>query len=210
MFAFNDAFRRDVADRCAAFPSPCRKRCCGQPETICRRHHPPRNPGRLGDRRLPADASGQGPARAQRPMGAARAVVATRPRRWWRRCCESSMRRSACGSARAPFSGFSTTIRPAPAIASRPWCCGRATIRSFAPTRARSHRCIALRCPKSCKPDAVDFVAIPESDKKVIRIRVDGSLIHAPTGAMIYQFRELLAGRTTRVADLDQPVFAWR
>jgi 8-oxo-dGTP pyrophosphatase MutT (NUDIX family) len=60
------------------------------------------------------------------------------------------------------------------------------------------------------QPDAVDFVAIPESDKKVIRIRVGGSLIHAPTGAMLYQFRELLAGRTTRVADLDQPVFAWR
>jgi 8-oxo-dGTP pyrophosphatase MutT (NUDIX family) len=58
--------------------------------------------------------------------------------------------------------------------------------------------------------DAVDFVAIPESDKKVIRIRVGGSLIHAPTGAILYQFRELLAGRTTRVADLDQPVFAWR
>jgi 8-oxo-dGTP pyrophosphatase MutT (NUDIX family) len=60
------------------------------------------------------------------------------------------------------------------------------------------------------EPDAVDFVAIPESDRKVIRIRVNGSLIHAPTGAMIYQFRELLTGRTTRVADLDQPVFAWR
>jgi hypothetical protein len=59
-------------------------------------------------------------------------------------------------------------------------------------------------------PDAVDFVAIPESDRKVIRIRVGGSLIHAPTGAMLYQFRELLAGRTTRVAELDQPVFAWR
>jgi len=27
---------------------------------------------------------------------------------------------------------------------------------------------------------------------------------------MLYQFRELLAGRTTRVAELDQPVFAWR
>jgi len=56
----------------------------------------------------------------------------------------------------------------------------------------------------------VDFVAIPESERKVIRIRVAGSLIHAPTGAMLYQFRELLAGRTTRVAELDQPVFAWR
>jgi 8-oxo-dGTP pyrophosphatase MutT (NUDIX family) len=60
------------------------------------------------------------------------------------------------------------------------------------------------------EPDAVDFVAIPESDRQVIRIRVSGSMIHAPTGAMIYQFREILAGRTTRVADLDQPVFAWR
>jgi mutator protein MutT len=59
-------------------------------------------------------------------------------------------------------------------------------------------------------PDAVDFVAIPESDRKIIRIRVGGSLIHAPTGALLYQFRELLAGRTTRVAELDQPVFAWR
>jgi hypothetical protein len=27
---------------------------------------------------------------------------------------------------------------------------------------------------------------------------------------MIYQFREVLAGRQTRVADLEQPVFAWR
>ena len=34
--------------------------------------------------------------------------------------------------------------------------------------------------------------------------------IHAPTAAMIYQFREVLAGRQTRVADLEQPVFAWR
>jgi 8-oxo-dGTP pyrophosphatase MutT (NUDIX family) len=59
-------------------------------------------------------------------------------------------------------------------------------------------------------PDAVDFVAIPESDRKIIRIRVGGSLIHAPTGALLYQFRELLTGRTTRVAELDQPVFAWR
>jgi hypothetical protein len=58
-------------------------------------------------------------------------------------------------------------------------------------------------------PDAVDFVAIPESDRRVIRVRMRGSLVHAPTAAVIYQFRELLAGRHTRVADLEQPVFAW-
>jgi len=60
------------------------------------------------------------------------------------------------------------------------------------------------------RPDAVDFITIPESDRRVIRLHVNGSSIHAPTAAIVYQFRELLAGRTTRVADLEQPVFAWR
>jgi 8-oxo-dGTP pyrophosphatase MutT (NUDIX family) len=60
------------------------------------------------------------------------------------------------------------------------------------------------------RPDAVDFIAIPESDRRVIRLHVNGTAIHAPTAALVYQFRELLAGRTTRVFDLEQPVFAWR
>jgi len=60
------------------------------------------------------------------------------------------------------------------------------------------------------RPDAVDFIAIPESDRRVIRLHVNGTAIHAPTAALVYQFRELLAGRTTRVVDLEQPVFAWR
>jgi 8-oxo-dGTP pyrophosphatase MutT (NUDIX family) len=58
--------------------------------------------------------------------------------------------------------------------------------------------------------DAVDFVAIPESTRRVIRFRHAGQFIHAPTAALIYQFREVLAGRDTRVADLEQPVFAWK
>ena len=58
--------------------------------------------------------------------------------------------------------------------------------------------------------DAFDFIAIPESDRRVIRYRHHDSHIHAPTAALIYQFREMLAGRTTRVADLEQPVFAWK
>lgn len=57
---------------------------------------------------------------------------------------------------------------------------------------------------------AFDFVAIPESTRQVIRFHYEGRLIHAPTAAMIYQFRELLAGRQTRVAELEQPVFAWK
>jgi 8-oxo-dGTP pyrophosphatase MutT (NUDIX family) len=58
--------------------------------------------------------------------------------------------------------------------------------------------------------DAFDFVAIPESTRRVIRFHYLGHLIHAPTAAMMYQFREVLAGRDTRVADLEQPVFAWK
>jgi 8-oxo-dGTP pyrophosphatase MutT (NUDIX family) len=60
------------------------------------------------------------------------------------------------------------------------------------------------------RDDAFDFTLIPESTRRVIRFRLDGSLIHAPTAAMIYQFSEALAGRVTRVAELEQPVFAWK
>lgn len=60
------------------------------------------------------------------------------------------------------------------------------------------------------RTDAFDFTAIPESTRRVIRFRLAGQLIHAPTAAMIYQFSEVLAGRDTRVAELEQPVFAWK
>jgi 8-oxo-dGTP pyrophosphatase MutT (NUDIX family) len=60
------------------------------------------------------------------------------------------------------------------------------------------------------RADAIDFVAIPESARRVIRIRMNGFLVHAPTAAVVYQFHEVLAGRHTRVGDLEQPVFAWR
>lgn len=59
-------------------------------------------------------------------------------------------------------------------------------------------------------PDAVDFISIPESDRPVVRVAINGDRIHAPTAAVIYQFRELVAGRVTRVHHLEQPVFAWR
>jgi len=58
--------------------------------------------------------------------------------------------------------------------------------------------------------DAFDFTKIPESTRRVIRFRHAGRFIHAPTAALIYQFREVLAGRDTRVTELEQPVFAWK
>jgi 8-oxo-dGTP pyrophosphatase MutT (NUDIX family) len=58
--------------------------------------------------------------------------------------------------------------------------------------------------------DVFDFTAIPESSRRVIRFRHARQFIHAPTAALIYQFAEVLAGRDTRVAELEQPVFAWK
>ncbi|WP_408056571.1 NUDIX hydrolase [Tardiphaga alba] len=60
------------------------------------------------------------------------------------------------------------------------------------------------------RPEAFDFIRIPESERRVIRYSHFGHMIHAPTAALVYQFSELLAGRITRVAELEQPVFAWK
>jgi 8-oxo-dGTP pyrophosphatase MutT (NUDIX family) len=60
------------------------------------------------------------------------------------------------------------------------------------------------------RESAFSFTMIPESTRRVIRFRHAGQHIHAPTAALIYQFAEVLAGRSTRVAELEQPVFAWR
>jgi 8-oxo-dGTP pyrophosphatase MutT (NUDIX family) len=60
------------------------------------------------------------------------------------------------------------------------------------------------------REDAFSFTTIPESTRRVIRFHHGGQFIHAPTAALIYQFREVLAGRDTRVAELEQPVFAWK
>jgi 8-oxo-dGTP pyrophosphatase MutT (NUDIX family) len=58
--------------------------------------------------------------------------------------------------------------------------------------------------------DAVRFSTIPESDRPLVQVRMQGSWVNAPTAAVVYQFRELLAGRDTRVAEFDQPMFARR
>ena len=55
------------------------------------------------------------------------------------------------------------------------------------------------------------FVSIPESDRPVIRLPLFGRHVHAPTAAILYQFCQVVVrGLDTRVAHLEQPVFAWR
>lgn len=61
------------------------------------------------------------------------------------------------------------------------------------------------------RPDSPRFISIPESDRPVVQMPLMDTLVHAPTGAILYQAREvLLHGRATRVADLEQPTWAWR
>jgi 8-oxo-dGTP pyrophosphatase MutT (NUDIX family) len=67
-----------------------------------------------------------------------------------------------------------------------------------------------IRLDRILEGDAIAFETIPESPRAVIRLRIGEQHIHAPTAALVYQLRELVAGRVTRVADLEQPVFAWR
>jgi 8-oxo-dGTP pyrophosphatase MutT (NUDIX family) len=55
------------------------------------------------------------------------------------------------------------------------------------------------------------FIAIPESDRPVLQLPLEGHLIHAPTGAVLYQLRQvgLLDRPGERVDEFEQPVFAW-
>jgi 8-oxo-dGTP pyrophosphatase MutT (NUDIX family) len=60
-------------------------------------------------------------------------------------------------------------------------------------------------------PEVPRLRTIPESDRPVISLPLIGHDIHAPTAAVLYQFREVVVhGRATRVAHFEQPVFAWR
>jgi 8-oxo-dGTP pyrophosphatase MutT (NUDIX family) len=68
-----------------------------------------------------------------------------------------------------------------------------------------------IRLGELQRADSPRFVTIPESDRPVVQIPIGRDLIHAPTGAVLLQFRRVaLEGVSERVHDLEQPVFAWR
>ncbi|WP_067697273.1 NUDIX hydrolase [Nocardia jejuensis] len=54
------------------------------------------------------------------------------------------------------------------------------------------------------------FITLPGADHEAIQLPLLGSFLHAPTAAILHQFREVaLRHRPTRVAHIDQPRFAW-
>lgn len=56
------------------------------------------------------------------------------------------------------------------------------------------------------------FLTIPESDQPILQLPLGNDVIHAPTGAVLYQLRQVaLRGQIgERVDHIGEPVFAWR
>lgn len=60
-------------------------------------------------------------------------------------------------------------------------------------------------------PGSVVLQTIPQSDRPVLALAILGSLLYAPTAAILHQFAEVaVLGQPTRVSHYEQPLFAWR
>ena len=73
-------------------------------------------------------------------------------------------------------------------------------------------RVLQIGLHELCRADSPRFVTIPESRRLVVQVPIGRDLIHAPTGAILLQFRWVaIEGRSgARVSEFEQPVFAWR
>lgn len=61
------------------------------------------------------------------------------------------------------------------------------------------------------RPEVPRLIPGADPERPVIQLPLFGRYVHAPTAAVLYQFREVaMHGRATRVAHFDQPRFAWR
>jgi len=88
------------------------------------------------------------------------------------------------------------------------WVAAGARIEPNAAEVARVYRVPLAELGREGSPQ---FVSIPESGRPVIRYPILGTLVHAPTAAVMYQFMEVgVLGRNTRVSHIEQPVWAWR
>lgn len=98
-------------------------------------------------------------------------------------------------------SGFSIT----PVIV---WCGNGSELVVNAAEVAEAH---LVPITELVRPGVPRLRRIPQSDRPVISIPLVGTQVHAPTAAVLYQFREVaLLARSTRVDHFEQPVFAWK
>jgi ADP-ribose pyrophosphatase YjhB (NUDIX family) len=79
---------------------------------------------------------------------------------------------------------------------------------SPAPAEVAAVYRIGLHALRDCVPR---FLSIPESERPVLQLPLGNNLIHAPTAAVLYQFRQvaLLSRLGERVDEIGEPVFAW-
>jgi 8-oxo-dGTP pyrophosphatase MutT (NUDIX family) len=88
------------------------------------------------------------------------------------------------------------------------WADGPVKVRAEPGEVAKVH---FVTLERLARDDTPEFSTIPQSDRPLIRLKIAGAKVHAPTAAVIYQFREVaIFGRDTRVDHLEQPVFAWK
>ena len=88
------------------------------------------------------------------------------------------------------------------------WGGGRLDLRPSPAEVAAAYR-IGLH--QLCRPDSPRFISILESERPVVQVPLGNDLIHAPTGAVLVQFRWLgLEGNPAPVDQFEQPVFAWK
>ena len=77
--------------------------------------------------------------------------------------------------------------------------------------KAHKHDIFVISFSELFRPDSPRWVEIPESDKLVLQLPLRNRLIHAPTAALIYQFREIgIQGNLIRTDHIEEPVWAWK
>ena len=61
------------------------------------------------------------------------------------------------------------------------------------------------------RADSPKWVSIEESNLKVLQLPIRNRLIHAPTAALLLQFKEVaLLGKFMRTDHIEEPVWAWK
>jgi 8-oxo-dGTP pyrophosphatase MutT (NUDIX family) len=81
----------------------------------------------------------------------------------------------------------------------------------FTPAPDEVHAVYRVGLDELCGADSPRFITIPESAEPVVQLPIMGTLVHAPTAAVLVQFRWLaLEGNHDPVAHFEQPVFAWK
>jgi len=83
----------------------------------------------------------------------------------------------------------------------------------LAPDPREVARIYRIPLAELASPTVPTLHPVPHSDQPTISLRLPtiGDDLHAPTGAILYQFREVaLAGRHTRVGHFAQPRFSWQ